>query len=147
MTVPTHRIENAEAVTSLFGYWPSFHDAEVLELALNRDGASGGRVSLVARVHVFEMTNQVKTDGYFLCHKHSLVTLEFEGVDEVVIEGFNHQNALSELSIAEKELNGQLAVAFEGAFGVDASLVCRAVRVVSIVHGIPPGSVYSREKA
>ncbi|TXK59076.1 Imm50 family immunity protein [Alkalisalibacterium limincola] len=146
MSVPVARIGNAEAVTSLFGYWPSFHDAEVLELAICRDGTGPSRVSVVARVHVFEMTNQVKPDGYFLCHKHSIVTLAFDDADELVVEGFNHQNALSELCIEEKEPSGHLAVAFEGAYGLEASFTCHAIRVVSMIPGIPDASIYSAEK-
>ena len=144
MTTPVDRIENAEAITSIFGYWPSFHDAEVLELTLRREPA--GRVSLVACIHVFEMTNQVKTDGYFLCQKHSIVTIAFEDADEVVAEGFNHQNALSQLRIEANDPDGPLSVAFEGAYGLEASLTCRAIRVASITPGIPAGSVYSSEK-
>ena len=36
-------IEYAEAITSIFGYWPSFHDAEVLTMHLDRDGEDGPR--------------------------------------------------------------------------------------------------------
>jgi hypothetical protein len=34
-----------------FGYWPSFHDAEVLDLELHRTGGS------TVRIHTFEMTD------------------------------------------------------------------------------------------
>jgi hypothetical protein len=146
MSAAVARIENAEVVTSLFGYWPSFHDAEVLDLAMHRGGEGQSRVSLVARVHVFEMTNQVKPDGYFLCHKHLILTLAFDDANEVVIEGFNHQNTLSELRIEEIEPKGRLAVAFEGAYGLEASLTCSAIRVVSAVPGVPSGSIYSSQE-
>ena len=147
MEFPVARIENSEAITSVFGYWPSFHDAEVLELVICRDGSGPGRASVVARVHVFEMTSQVKPDGHYLCHKHSIVSLVFEDVDELVMEGFNHQNALAGLRIEEREPGGCLAVAFDGAYGLEASLICRSIRVDSIALGIPAGSVYSAEKA
>ena len=147
MKFPVARIENSEAVTSVFGYWPSFHDAEVLELVLRRDGSGPGRASVVAHVHVFEMTNQVMPNGHFLCHKHSIVSLVFEDADEFVAEGFNHQNALTGLRIEERDPGGCVAVAFEGAYGLEASLICRAIRVDLIAPGIPAGSVYSTEKA
>ena len=141
------RIENSEAVTSVFGYRPSFHDAEVLELVARRDGSGPGRASVLARVHLFEMTNEVKPDGFFLCHKHCTITLVFEDADEFHAEGFNHQNALAGLRIEEREPSGYLLVEFQGAHGLEASLVCRSISVNSIVLGIPAGSVYSAEKA
>lgn len=147
MKTPIDRIENSEAVTSLFGYWPSFHDAEVLQISISRFSAHGGGPSLSADIHVFEMTNQVNSDGYYICHKHSVVTLLFQGLDELTLDGFNHQNALSELSIAEAEPGGVLRVNFDSAYGLESELTCRAVKVVSVVPGIPPASVYSRQKA
>lgn len=147
MTTPLNRIENAEAITSLFGYWPSFHDAEVLQISISRFTESGASPSLSAAIHVFEMTNQTNPDGHYICHKHSVVTLLFQGLDEVALEGFNHQNALSELSIAESEPGGSLLVRFDGAYGLDSELSCKAAKVVSVVPGIPPESVYSQQKA
>ncbi|GAB3357607.1 Imm50 family immunity protein [Lysobacter tyrosinilyticus] len=147
MTTPIDRIENSEAVTSLFGYWPSFHDAEVLEISIRRFSEPGSGPSLSADVHVFETTNQVDSDGYYVHHKHSIVTLLFRELDELALDGFNHQNALSELGIAETEPGGMLRVNFGSAYGLESELTCRAIKVVSVVPGIPPASVYSRQKA
>lgn len=147
MTTPIDRIENSEAITSLFGYWPSFHDAEVLHISINRFSEPGGGPSLSAAIHVFEMTNEVNSDGYYICHKHSVVTLLFQGLDELALDGFNHQNALSQLSIIESEPGGSLRVNFDSAYGLESEMTCQSVKVVSVVPGIPPASVYSRQKA
>ena len=147
MTTPIDRIENSEALISLFGYWPSFHDAEVIQILIRRFSAHGGAPSLSADVHVFEMTNQLNSDGYYICHKHSVVSLLFQELDELTMDGFNHQNALSELSIAETETGGALRVIFDSAYGLQSEFTCRAIKVVSAVPGIPPTSVYSPQKA
>ena len=147
MTTPIDRIENSESVTSLFGYWPSFHDAEVLQISISRSSEHDGGPSLSADVHVFEMTQQVDSDGYYVNHKHSVVTLLFQGLDELSLDGFNHQNALSDLSIAETEPGGMLRVNFDSAYGLDSEFTCRTMKVVSVVPGVPPLSVYSRQKA
>ena len=105
---------------------------------------AGSGPSATVTIHVFEMTNEVKPDGYFLCHKHSLVTLAFSDVEELRLDGFNHQNALSGLLIEECEPNGRLRVTLDNAYGVDAVLVCKELSVESVVHGIPEGSVYAR---
>jgi hypothetical protein len=146
MSPPISRIQNSELVTSWFGYWPSFHDAEVLELVLARHGADGSPSVSVA-VHTFEMTNETTPDGYFVCRKHAVVTLLFEGLDEVALEGFNHQNALSGLSITELQVDGPMTVIFDSAYGLDSELKCQRIKVVSVVPGIPPESVYSRPTA
>jgi hypothetical protein len=145
MSTPVTRIQNADMVTSWFGYWPSFHDAEVLEMVLSRDGTDGSP-SLSATIHAFEMTNEVTPEGYFLCHKHAVVTLLFEGLDAFALDGFNHQNALSGLSITEANSEGPLTVNFDGDYGLESELTCRRIEVVSIVAGIPAGSVFSRAK-
>ena len=46
-------IEGAKNLRDWFGYWPSFHDAEVILLHLNRSDAS------TLAVHTWEMTKEV----------------------------------------------------------------------------------------
>jgi len=37
----TEFVKNADVLINIFGYWPSFHDAEVLTMRLDRAGADG----------------------------------------------------------------------------------------------------------
>jgi hypothetical protein len=37
----TELVANAHALTQIFGYWPSFHDAEVLTMCFDRAGEDG----------------------------------------------------------------------------------------------------------
>ncbi len=101
MSTPVDRIANSTAITSVFGRWPSFHDAEVLRLELCRQFDAPFSPALVAEVHVFSMTSQVDERGYFVCDNHSIVVLKFDGVDGLELGGFNHQNALSGLVISD----------------------------------------------
>ncbi|WNG39623.1 hypothetical protein F0U61_42585 [Archangium violaceum] len=129
---------NAERLTRIFGYWPSFHDAEVLELNLSR-GGNGAEVGgdnapiLTARIYVFEMTSKVRS-GRFVLRNHTRVTLRFEGVDGLELDGFNHQNALNALSfeLVPRTDGGPslLAVTFDPAYGLGASFTCRSAEVV-----------------
>src|SRR5689334_12879841 len=93
----TELVSNAHALTQIFGYWPSFHDAEVLTMCLDRAGDDGP--SLEARVHVFEMTDQVDDRGFYVLRKHTLVTLRFADILLRNLRWFNHQNSLSGLGI------------------------------------------------
>jgi hypothetical protein len=56
-------VRNASLLTNIFGGWPSFHDAEVLELRLDRNGPGG--VELHAKVHLFETTSEVTPEGFY----------------------------------------------------------------------------------
>jgi len=55
------KVINNEALTNIFGYWPSFHDAEVTQVRLDRGegvGPAGETTNptLEADIHVFEMS-------------------------------------------------------------------------------------------
>src|ERR1700747_35787 len=93
------RVTNATPLPEILGYWPSFHDAEVIKLRLDRDGSAGAQ--LEAEVHVFEMTADVTPDGFYRRRYHTLATLLFSGIDELSLDDFNHQNVLSGLSLVD----------------------------------------------
>jgi hypothetical protein len=69
------RIKNEKALTDIFGRWPSFHDAEIISIYLDRSGQDGP--SLEAKIHLFEMTNRVDAKGYYVLKNHILVTFRF----------------------------------------------------------------------
>jgi hypothetical protein len=149
MSLPHSQITNAEALISVFGYWPSFHDAEVVALSLSRAFNDDYGPALAATIHVFEMTSAVSSSGHFVCHKHSIVELRFRNIDDLNLEEFNHQNALNELSIKQADplqSHRQFAVSFEGASGLDCTFICQHIEVLSITQGIPPNSVYASER-
>jgi len=126
-------ITDAEKLTTFFGYWPSFHDAEVLWLKLDREPRGGlCGPTLEALVHAFEMMSEVNPEGYFVLRNHILVHFRFQDLDGLEMENFNHQNALMGLSIEEIE-DQQIQVQFDAAFGVDAFFLCRAVQVLSVL--------------
>jgi hypothetical protein len=54
----TDEVPGSSELIKWFGYWPSFHDAEVLELGLHRTGRS------IVRIHAFEMTGNVNSQGF-----------------------------------------------------------------------------------
>ena len=95
-------IKNNERLTSVFGCWPSFHDAEVIWLRLDRRVTSlGDGPTVETLIHTFEMTNEVSTEGFYVLRNHVLVHLRFSKVMQPILEGFNCQNALLGLSIED----------------------------------------------
>lgn len=129
----------AEQLVAVFGYWPSFHDAELLWLRLDRQSNIEDYYgpTLETLVHAFERTSDVGADGCYVLRHHVLVHLRFSDVVELQLEGFNHQNALTELSLTDLRDRHmeqvKWSVRFESAFGVDSSFQCHAVEVISVV--------------
>jgi hypothetical protein len=131
-------IEGSKKLTQIFGRWPSFHDAEVLDLSLWRgdvDPEHGRYIFpvLTTTIHLWEMTRELDTHGFFVLKDHTLATPRFHEVHDLRMEGFNHQNAIFDLSINKLERmkppSSYFAVEIEPSFGVGASFTClREVR-------------------
>ena len=79
-------LPGAELLTEVFGRWPSFHDAEVVRLSLERREPYGAGPDLVADVYAFEMTEKVGPDGAYVLRNQVLVTFRFSGVDCIDIK-------------------------------------------------------------
>lgn len=126
----------SELLTNLFGYWPSFHDAEVLRLELVRVEPYGAGPDLLADVHTFEITDEVDAKKHFVLRHHVLVSFRFRGVDQLRLEGWNNQNALMGLCITDirsRQLDVlKYEVRFDSSFGVDARFLCRSVEIESV---------------
>ena len=132
-------IEGSERLTSIFGYWPSFHDAEVIEFNLWRGDVEpdAGRYIfpvLTTKIHLWELTSEVDDRGILVMRHHTLTTLRFHDVDKLHMDGFNHQNAIFGLSITVEE-RGEgfppyLCVEFDPAHGIDLAFRCFRIEVL-----------------
>lgn len=133
-------IENAEMVTAIFGKWPSFHDAEVVSILLNREGADGP--FLEATIHVSQMTSDIDEKGHFRSIHHTLVTLRFTHILLVGLKWFNGQNVLSNLYIepltnGDSEERGAFNILFGSSYGVEAEFNCDRIVVVDAAPYAP----------
>jgi hypothetical protein len=143
-------IAGSEKLTRIYGGWPSFHDAEVIELHHWRGQMKPGdwddsniMPMLTAKIHIFIESPT---------SRHTLATLRFEDVDDYRMEGFNHQNAILLLSITVQDrgqfesgesLPPYLVVTFQPAFGMSASFRCFRIEVVDAVRCTEEGKVYA----
>ena len=137
-------VEGAEQVERVFGYWPSFHDAEVLDITLSRESCGAVRGPTVHfSVHAFEMTDEVDARGYFVLRKHVLVTFALYSVEVLQLDGFNLQSVLFGLHFSrpaepvEPDLTVQ--VDLESSYGVAARFQCSRAEVVSVEPHEPRG--------
>src|SRR6266571_6217124 len=90
-------IVGAQDLHDWFGYWPRFHDAEIVSLHLNRRGPS----SLL--IHTWEMTNKVEERGFYVLEKHVLVEFVLEDILELELGGFSNQNVVFGLDLKKKD--------------------------------------------
>lgn len=98
-----------------FGYWPEFHDAEILSLHLNRTGISQ------IRLHTWEMTSEIDDHGFYVLRKHVIIEFTFENIRGVDLAGFNHQNVISELAISRT--NSGFRVDLGACYGLAGSII------------------------
>ena len=135
-------IAGSENLTTIFGYWPSFHDAEVLELHFWRgeilpDKGVYNFPVLTLNIHLWELTNKVNSKGFLVRQHHTLATLRFHDVEDFQMQGFNHQNAMMGLALSSAQRSEgpspYFAVEVEPAFGMGASFKCLRMEVVEAV--------------
>ena len=147
MQDPTSIVTGYERLTAIFSGWPSFHDAEVLTVRLERDGRDRwASPALYSTVHVFAgRRNEASSTGVEF-YNHTLVTFRFNQVFDLELSGFNHQNAIFDLIIAKSHdgpTETPIQVNFEASFGVALSFNCQSVEIVDIERRLPANSVYA----
>ena len=130
-------IPGTEIVLSELGWWPSFHDAEVIHFSLSRGAAPEQRKSeaqLEVQVREYE-TRHAGTAQYELALiKNVLIRFAFTGVEELQIEDFNFQNVINSLAIRREsgEPESRIRVEVESIYGFGASFFCATARVASV---------------
>lgn len=151
MTPTSQLVRNAELLTDIFGDWPSFHDAEITSIRLERDGGDQREgPNLCITFHLFKGRPDPSRRSGVTWYDHTLATLEFSFVSELKLEGFNHQNVVFDLNISDLKPPGgrgphvpELRVMIESSFGLRAEFRCFRIAVSAVERGLPPRSVYS----
>ena len=125
----TERIDGAKALIEWFGQWPSFHDAEVLELSLNRNGRS------LLRIHTWHSTSAVDAAGHFRHDKDVVVQFDLIDVYDCEIVGFNAQNVLGLLQVDARD--DGLRLSLDSVYGLGGWIDARQVSL-TFLAGMPP---------
>ena len=131
-------IEHAERLVHVFGEWPTFHDAEVLELTLRRSlGDELSPPTLQLDLHAWALTDRTDATGVGVIEHDSFVRLEFRGVEALALDGFNHQNVLGALEIRERggesvQAPRAFEVGLDAIFGVGAVFACTGIAVLQV---------------
>lgn len=122
---PESYVQNASLVTGFFGKWPSFHDAEVLSIELDRTGPT-----IVFHLYVFEMSGDRDEHGYYKQQKHCVITFRCTGIEDLNICEFNEQNVIAGLAV-ENIQNG-LRTVLSSCYGISAKWKCQTMEVVEV---------------
>jgi hypothetical protein len=121
-------ITNSKIVIDHFGYWPTFHDSEIISIKFERTWDKNN--SLVQmRVYAFEMTDKLK-GKYFELIKHCLVDIEFIGINNNEMDGFNHQNAVQGLDFGRE--GEYLFCKIDSAYGVDGYIEAKEIKITKL---------------
>jgi hypothetical protein len=126
-------VEGNGLVTSRFGEWPSFHDAEIVRLHLDRNnGLEPSGPILTLWIYVFK--SQFPPDDPN--RLDSLLELKFQDIDRFQMSEFNHQNAISSFEVeeiySERLLRLIHSVTIKPGFGISCAFECGLMEVVSI---------------
>jgi hypothetical protein len=127
LPVGLESIAGAEQLCEWFGYWPDFHDAEVLKFHLQ-----AGKPSSVT-VHTWEMTSKVNTQGHYELTKHAVVEFVLEGIINANLVDLWDHSILLDLGVEKTEAGFRLS--FCAAYGLSG-----AIEVQGLSLRITPGN-------
>jgi hypothetical protein len=138
-------------LTDIFGYWPSFHDAEIHEVNLNvsdREPWVVGSASPVMEmsIHAFEMTKDLTPNGSFVLTKHIMTRLRFRNVEGLQLSDFSFQNCIFELVFGIEPMSyphgggpvdgpppNVLTVRIYSSVGLSGQFKCQSAEVLSAI--------------
>jgi len=142
------RVRGASRLIDVYGDWPSFEDAEIVSVALDRGnhqevvvtGNWAARVppSLTAKVIVFDARY-----GDVHKRKYRLVTLRFIGITQFNMELFGYQNPVMGIGLREEPSDigagPYIHVEWGGTImGHEADFLCESIDVQSVEPFDPP---------
>ena len=125
-------LNGSEEIERIFGYQPTFHDSEVLSLGLDRGGPSMSiRLPSAVRIRAENRAERIV---------HYEVTLCFDNVDNVKLEGFNHQNVVGSIELSSVENNdvgrgqaeSRIFVNVYSIFGLGGSFTCSKGEIMNV---------------
>jgi len=83
------------------------------------------------------MTKEVDERGYYVLAKHVIVEFTFEGISDLDVSGFNHQNVIFGLDVEKMESGFQ--VNLSGCYGIEGSITADKISL-QLTPGSPSES-------
>jgi hypothetical protein len=121
-------VTGAQELFDWFGYWPDFHDAEIIRLRLE----AGAPSSVV--VHTWEMTNEVDAKGFYELRKHVVVEFAIEAISTINLQDPWDHSILLDLGVDKTETGFRLS--FSAAYGLSGTIEAQRLSLL-ITAGRP----------
>lgn len=117
------RIEGAQQLEDWFGYWPGFHDAEVLSVDIRSNQPS------LLRVYFWHTDwNEVDEQGYFRRSKFVTVNIILEDMVSCELIGFNRgEGVIFGLNVTQ--VDELFRIELDPCVGVAGNIVAGSVRI------------------
>lgn len=117
-------VTGAQQLNDWFGYWPAFHDAEIICLHLNRKNPS------ILKIHTWEMTSEVDKAGHYVLTNDVVVDFLIDisaADDSLELYGFSDQNVIFGLSINKDDSAYELNI--DSCYGVGGSIKANNISI------------------
>ena len=125
-------VKGGESLVAAMGYWPSFHDANVVDVSRVGDSFS-------VTVHLFTTTDQVDAAGYYVLENHHLVTILMSGVESNSLPSTYANDCLDRLSF--QRAGDLLQVDFESHMDQGGTILCSEAEIAGITPCSSTGAV------
>ncbi|MEM5948947.1 Imm50 family immunity protein [Spirochaetia bacterium 38H-sp] len=113
-------------IEDYFGYFPTFHDCEIVELKFNRD-KNYAEITL----YVFDTAKETDDNGHFKKQKECFISFEIRNLEDMLLKGFNHQNVLERIRFVKTD-DDKIKIYLDGCFGLSGYIKAEKVSVLSL---------------
>jgi hypothetical protein len=134
-------IAESEKVIEALGYWPTFHDAELVSFQAERAlpvkaGYSVARFAI--HVRQYETIGEGTASYEQVLRRNVLIRFVLNEASDFELSGFNHQNVINSLTVSPMQGNeiAGLSVEIESTWGFGGTIQCSSV-VVEAVEVLP----------
>ncbi|GAB2180685.1 hypothetical protein DLREEDagrD3_09080 [Denitratisoma sp. agr-D3] len=140
--IPTAPIIGSTKVLEALGYWPSFHDAEVIAFSAERAlPFRHGKTLARLTVHVRHCVPDDEMDAVAVpdIPPAAVIRFLFNGICDLDLTQFNHLNVIDCIAVfaSEAGAEAELQVAIDPIWGFGGTLCCASVEIEGI-EVLPP---------
>ncbi|UBM27039.1 immunity 50 family protein [Pseudomonas sp. p1(2021b)] len=124
-------VQNSGKVVKALGFWPGFHDAEVISVSASRSGVGNPTSSsarLCVNVRYYKEIGQGTADYEVVCFQNLLIEFLFDDLRFFSVEDFNHQNVIDAIEFLRVD-DQLIEVNIRSIFGFGGVIRCARVEV------------------
>ena len=135
----TEHIVGSDKLVAALGYWPSFHDAEIVSVSAERVlpvAPGSASVTLVVHLRTYEPRGEGTAQYEQVLVKSILATFVCKQVSDLELSEFNHQNVIDSLSVrrdtSAKAADSPLVLSIEPSWGLGGIVRCATIELSTV---------------